>query len=189
MPRLPQIDLLSFWLGFLVATLFWFLLSRMRPLLPAIRERFRLLIRSIRERNLQGANDYLRQETVRRAQRWHLANGLFALDDILLPPLLIAPPAPVDPDAAPKPEIRGKPGNSVHAGMAGIPFWIRLPALNPGGSAQSGQPNRSYRPARQREDRMPGASRLPGSPQRNRGRRFDGLCSPPGACTRPRCSP
>lgn len=104
MPRLPQIDLLSFWLGFLVATFFWFLLGRMRPLLPAIRERFRLLIRTIRERNLQGANDYLRQETVRRAQRWHQAASLFALDDILLPPLLIAPPASFEPEAAPEPE-------------------------------------------------------------------------------------
>ncbi len=104
MPDLPHIDQISFWLGFVAATLLWWVLGRLRPLLPAMRERIRQLIRAIRERNLQGANDFLRQETIRRAQRMHLAAHLFPLDDLVLPPLLLAPPPPIDPDAAPKPE-------------------------------------------------------------------------------------
>jgi len=104
MPSLPHIDQISFWLGFVVATLFWWVLGRVKPLLPALREWVIRLLRTIRERNLQGANEYLRKDTVRRAQKMHLAAGLFPLDKIVVPPMLISPPAAVEPDASPKPE-------------------------------------------------------------------------------------
>ncbi len=104
MPRLPHIDQISFWLGFVAATLFWWVLGRLRPMLPVLREWFKRLIRTLRERNLQGANDYLRKDTIRRAQRWHLAAGLFPLDKILVPPQLLSPPSAVEPDTTPQPE-------------------------------------------------------------------------------------
>ncbi len=104
MPRLPHIDQISFWLGFIAATLFWWLLGRLKPLIPVLLEWFRQLIRTFRERNLQGANTYLRKETIRRAQRWHLASALFPLDKIVIPPLLLSPPASVEPDTIPQSE-------------------------------------------------------------------------------------
>ncbi|HMN61405.1 MAG TPA: hypothetical protein PJ988_13620, partial [Anaerolinea sp.] len=64
MPRLPHIDQISFWLGFVAATLFWWVLGRLKPMLPVLREWVKRLLRTIRERNLQGANEYLRKDTV-----------------------------------------------------------------------------------------------------------------------------
>jgi hypothetical protein len=104
MPRLPQINALSFWLGFIAATLFWWLAGRLKPLIPVILIWFRRLIHTIRERNLQGANDYLRKETVKRAQYWHITSPLFPLDKVILPPQLIAPPPTPEPDIVPLPE-------------------------------------------------------------------------------------
>lgn len=104
MPELPNIDQLSFWLGFVAASLFWWLISRLRPLIPALRERIKRLIHYIRERNLSGANTYIRRETIRIAQRWHLASNLFPLDDLLVQPGLLAPPYIAFPDSQPKSE-------------------------------------------------------------------------------------
>ena len=93
-----HIDLLSFLLGFLLASLGWFLLSRVRSAWPAWRVEFTRRINEIRERNLSGLENTLRQDTIERAQRQHLAARMFPLEDILVKPRLLANPSADDPD-------------------------------------------------------------------------------------------
>jgi hypothetical protein len=73
MPRFPfTVDRLSFWLGFIAASLLWWLFLRIRPMFPQWREQIRQTISTISQRNLSGVEQYLRRETLRRAQRQHL---------------------------------------------------------------------------------------------------------------------
>jgi hypothetical protein len=85
-------DRASFWIGFLAATLFWWFLSRLRPLLPIWRKQFRQYLVTVQQRNFAGVDSMARRETLTRAQRLHMAAPLCALDDILIEPKLIAPP-------------------------------------------------------------------------------------------------
>jgi len=90
-----QLDRLSFWIGFLTGTLFWFVLSRLSREWPAIREGLRKWYKYFRQRQLAGTEWAIRQDVLRRAQRSHLASPLFSLDEIIIPPLLLAPPPAV----------------------------------------------------------------------------------------------
>ncbi len=98
------VDRLSFWLGFIAASLLWWIFLRIRPMFPQWREQIRQNIDTISQRNLSGVEVYLRRETLRRAQRQHLAARLFALDEILIPPKLLVPPSGQDP-TAPDPQL------------------------------------------------------------------------------------
>jgi HEAT repeat protein len=101
MPRFPfTVDRLSFWLGFIAASLLWWLFLRIRPMFPQWREQIRQTISTISQRNLSGVEQYLRRETLRRAQRQHLAARLFSLDEVLIQPKLLVPPTGQDPTAA-----------------------------------------------------------------------------------------
>ncbi|HQF62948.1 MAG TPA: HEAT repeat domain-containing protein [Anaerolineaceae bacterium] len=99
-----KIDQISFLLGFVAATLFWFVFSRIRKNWPQIRAFGKGQIASARARRLAGVDAYLREQVLRQAQRNHLASGLFALDDILIAPRLIAPPPDWDPTLEPPTE-------------------------------------------------------------------------------------
>ncbi len=87
-----RFDRISFWLGFLAASLVWWLFSRVRPYLPLWREQVRRAWRAFSQRNLAAVEDQLRRETLRQAQRQHLAAPIFALDEILVQPWLLLPP-------------------------------------------------------------------------------------------------
>lgn len=95
-----QFDRVSFWLGFVAATLFWWILSTIRPMLPRLREQIRQAMQAFKQRNLAGAEEYLLRETLCRAQHMHLAASLFALDEIVITPRLVAPPPRVRPDSS-----------------------------------------------------------------------------------------
>ena len=94
MLRLPNIhvDRVSFWLGFLAASLFWWAFSYLRPLIPVFLARMRKTASSLNVRNLAGAEDHLRHEVLLHAQQSHLASHLFSLDEVLVSPRLIVPP-------------------------------------------------------------------------------------------------
>jgi HEAT repeat protein len=96
-PLLPPIDPFTFIFSFIIATIFWWLVDRARPLwdefqfnLQKQREATQILRTTTVEENH-------RRLTLRRAQGMHLAAPLFALDEILQEPRLIAPPANVEP--------------------------------------------------------------------------------------------
>ncbi len=91
-----RFDLMSFWLGFLSATIVWGLITFIRPRLPRLRAFITKTISEIRSRNNAGVDALVRREALKRAQRMHLAGSMFALDEILIKPRLIAPPAQLD---------------------------------------------------------------------------------------------
>jgi HEAT repeat protein len=96
-----QFDRISFWLGFLTASLFWWILLRFKGWLPLLKEFISKQIQAANRKNLSGIELALRQETLKRAQSMHLAHSLFSLDEIVIPPRLIAPPPLIEPDSPP----------------------------------------------------------------------------------------
>jgi HEAT repeat protein len=92
MPPRLAIDLVSFLIGFVSASIFWWLARAIKVKYPYLKERLKQQAEIRRQRKLEGISRYIRQETLRRAQTCHLAHQLFPLDDILIPPRLLAPP-------------------------------------------------------------------------------------------------
>ncbi len=96
-----ELNRLSFWLGFLAATLFWWLLKILRP-------RFVVLLHSFRERMVSLKEDvnvkievHLRNSTLRYAENLHLTAPLFSLSEIIIPPEFLAPPQSIQPGEPP----------------------------------------------------------------------------------------
>jgi len=91
------IDPSSFFIGFIAASIFWWLVARARPMwdemLAGIKEQ-REVSQAHKTNSLEENH---RRITLRRAQGMHLAAPLFALDEIIQEPLLIAPPQVVEP--------------------------------------------------------------------------------------------
>lgn len=121
--RSLHFDRASFWLGFLAATLFWWLLLRLRPT-------FRRLLDHLRTRSLAAREDLLssvevrhRNETLRLAQQMHLAAPLFSLDEILLTPRVLAPPPAVDPG------VPAPAADLAETVLPYLPAWPELGAL------------------------------------------------------------
>lgn len=132
------VDRLSFWLGFIAASLLWWVFLRIRPLFPQWREQIRQNIDTISQRNLSGVEEYLRRETLRRAQRQHLAACLFSLDEILIQPKLLVPPGGQDPSAPiPQMSIAGQylpylPDWPELVASLGVPTITPLQAIQTG---------------------------------------------------------
>ena len=98
-PPVSYIDPLSFWLGFLAASIFWWLVSKMRPLLAQLRRDIRERRETAQARTTSSVEEHHRRATLRLAQGMHLAAPLFSLDEILQTPKLMAPPPRVEPGA------------------------------------------------------------------------------------------
>lgn len=94
------VDPLSFGIGFAIGVLFWMLVGRMRPAFREWREGLAVRREEAQARRTRGIEDDHRRITLRRAQGMHLAAPLFALDEIIIPPLLMAPPPRVEPGGA-----------------------------------------------------------------------------------------
>ncbi len=92
-----SVDITSFWLGFAVASAFWFMVRAVRPLIGQIRENWQKSRQESAMRAASGIEDTHRQTVLKTAQGMHLAAPLFALDEILIEPLLVAPPPQIDP--------------------------------------------------------------------------------------------
>ena len=95
------IDPLSFLLGFIGASFLWMLASRARPLWDEVRTGWTKQRRTAQIHKTSSVEENHRLITLHRARGMHLAAQLFALDEILQEPLLLAPPPRVDPGAPP----------------------------------------------------------------------------------------
>lgn len=91
------IDPLSFFIGFVTASVFWFLATRARPLWNEMRTNWQDQRDAAQARKTSSVEENHRRNTLRRAQGMHLAAQLFALDEIIQEPLLLAPPQRVEP--------------------------------------------------------------------------------------------
>jgi len=89
--------LIALALGYILGILSVFFYGRSRPLLRQIRENARTRREEAQVRRTSGLENNHRRLTLRRAQGMHLAAPLFALNEILQDPRLIAPPVQVEP--------------------------------------------------------------------------------------------
>ncbi len=92
LPSLPAIDRTSFLLGVLAGVLLWGVFRLLRPVAKAWWRSLQAISENMNIRNQVMAEETLRREMIEKAQRRHLSAPLFALDEILVPPRLIAPP-------------------------------------------------------------------------------------------------
>ncbi|MBI5946126.1 MAG: HEAT repeat domain-containing protein [Chloroflexi bacterium] len=95
------IDPFSFFIGFAVASIFWWLVARARPLWDELRASLKEQREVAHTRKTTAVEENHRRITLRRAQGMHLAAPLFALDEIIQEPLLVAPPSIVMPGEPP----------------------------------------------------------------------------------------
>ncbi len=96
--RIPfSLDTLSFVVGFVTASVFWWLVGRARPLWMQIRQNRARQSEEAQARRVSGVEENHRQLTLRRAQGMHLAAPLFALDEIVQEPRVLAPLPRVEP--------------------------------------------------------------------------------------------
>jgi len=113
----------SFLIGLVTATVFWWLMGRMRPLLGEFKESMQERREEAQARRSTGVEENHRRATLRRAQGMHLAAPLFALDEIIEVPRLLAPPAIVDPDATPADD------DIVTSALPYMPAWPEMAAI------------------------------------------------------------
>ncbi len=97
LPSLTTIDPVSFFFGLVIATIFWWMVARSRPLWKEMRENLKARREESQARRVSNLEENHRRVTLRRAQGMHLAAPLFALDELLQEPRLLAPPARVEP--------------------------------------------------------------------------------------------
>ncbi len=116
-------DPVSFVAGFMAGAAFIWLLGHARPLLKQVRENLKTQREEARARRTSGLEDNHRRLTLRRAQGMHLAAPLFALDEILLEPRLIAPPARVEPG------VIGLQDDIISKTLPYMPAWPELAAI------------------------------------------------------------
>jgi len=94
-----SLDAFSYFIGFITGAIFWWLLGHIRPLFGEIRENWKANREEAKARRATGVEDNHRRATFRRAQGMHLAASLFALNEIIETPRLLAPPVRVEPGA------------------------------------------------------------------------------------------
>ncbi len=117
-----HLDRLSFWLGFLAATLFWWLIRYLRGYWPQVKTTVQAQVKAMRFRGNVVVDQRLRREILRYAQGAHLSSMLFSLDEILIEPRLIAPPPRIEPEAPPPPE------NAAASAVPYLPDWPEVAA-------------------------------------------------------------
>jgi HEAT repeat protein len=89
-----NVEKISFWLGFLAGCLFWLLVRMLAPALTRMQQSMRARSKTSRSERMYASEIRLSNDILRLAQGWHVASPLFALDEILIPPRLLAPPIP-----------------------------------------------------------------------------------------------
>jgi HEAT repeat protein len=88
-----RIERTSFWIGFIAGMLFLWLLSSLRRFIPFAIRAIKKQIQIARENAAAGVLARLRHDVYVYAQHQHLAAAFFPLDDILIKPRILAPPA------------------------------------------------------------------------------------------------
>jgi len=100
LPRI-YLDFASFWIGVIAASLAWFLYLRLKPQADRIQQRITDGIKSIRERLATRTTKHLQQKTLEYAQSQHLGASFCPLDEVLIPPRILASPHQIGEDGHP----------------------------------------------------------------------------------------
>jgi HEAT repeat protein len=118
-----SLDTLSFVIGFITASVFWWLVSRARPLWTEITQNIQAQREEAQVRRTSSVEENHRRITLRRAQGMHLAAPLFALDEIVQEPRLMAPLPHIEPGGALAAE------NAVTQTLPYLPGWPELAGI------------------------------------------------------------
>jgi len=121
----PNIDIFSFWLGFILASLSWWILSMLRPAYRHLRTmaQTKQAEKKVKIHTASAVEERYRQSVLQQAQGLHLSAPLFSLDEIIEPPALLAPPPRLEPYAPLLSE------DIVDATVPYIPAWPELAAI------------------------------------------------------------
>jgi HEAT repeat protein len=90
-----ELDKGPFWIGFIAGALFWWLASTLRTHLPDIIKFIKQQAQTTREGLTASTESRYRNDLFKLAQSLHIASPIFALDEIVITPKLIAPPASI----------------------------------------------------------------------------------------------
>ena len=118
--RLPNIDMISFWIGAAVASVLWWVIFLSRPLITQLLSNSR---EKRKERQLQisaGIEDTHRKIVYKQTQEMHIAASLFSLDEIAEPARLLAPHPFIEP---------GIPLQRMDATEESLPYMPAWPEL------------------------------------------------------------
>ncbi len=121
--RLPNIDMISFWIGTAIATVFWWVIVLARPLITQLISGSR---EKTKERQLQasaGIEDTHRKIVYKQTQGMHMAASLFALDEIAETPRLLAPRPFIEPG------IPLQRMDSAEESLPYLPAWPELASI------------------------------------------------------------
>jgi HEAT repeat protein len=97
-----HLDRPSFWLGFIAGALLWWILAAARPLVARLRQTLRARAQAARDELLASIEIRHGNDTMRLAQGLHLAAPMFALDEVLIEPRVLAPLPPPQSDGVPQ---------------------------------------------------------------------------------------
>jgi len=90
-------DVPSFLIGFVAATVLWWFINALRPLLAQVRVEAAKRKEEAKSRTASGLEDNYRKMAFRQSQRSHIASALFSLDEVIQPVRLLAPPPSLEP--------------------------------------------------------------------------------------------
>ncbi len=123
--RFPNFDSFSFWLGVVLTSLVWWVISMLRPAFRQIGEnaRRKRAARNEKAHAFNAVEERYRQNVLIKAQGLHMAAPLFSLDEILEPPQLLAAPARVEPGESFFTE------DIVETTVPYLPAWPELAAI------------------------------------------------------------
>jgi len=113
----------EFLFGILIGVLLTMLAGRLEPIFASINRRSRKRIRVFGERFSSISIDRFRGDLLRQAQRMHILQNFFQLDEIVIPPYLLAPPPPVDPTSG------EAPAQNTLSVLPNLPDWHYLSGL------------------------------------------------------------
>jgi HEAT repeat protein len=123
--RLPAIDQLSFWLGFILSGVLWWFLSLFRPAVKQLMENSKAQRQEKKKatQSVSAVEERYRKSILQYAQGLHLAAPLFSLDEIIQPPRLLAPPIQLEPGSPiPNEDI-------VESAVPYLPTWPDLAGI------------------------------------------------------------
>ncbi|MDO9348720.1 MAG: hypothetical protein Q7T47_05490, partial [Anaerolineales bacterium] len=123
--RFPDIDRISFWIGVLIATVFWWIIAAIRPLFAQALQNLKAKRKEKKEKSRRASpiEERYRQMILQQAQGLHLAAALFSLDEILIPPALLVPPARLASGAS------ASTKDILHQAIPYLPAWPELAAI------------------------------------------------------------
>ncbi|HEX6305487.1 MAG TPA: HEAT repeat domain-containing protein [Anaerolineales bacterium] len=113
-------DQVSFWIGFVTSIILLWFLDKNRPFLNQIWARIQDLTSRTRQNLSAGTEQRYRTDLLRSAQQNHLTAAMFPLDEILIEPHILAPPAHTSP---------GKDNYPSEVAAAIIPYLPDWPEL------------------------------------------------------------